>query len=159
LFTITLVLFVFFHSSTLTFLSSVFSRSDSYEFVRRSEILSKCAYTHAKPGPPPHFHARIQSDRYAKNTKPVLVRNATIWTAANDGHEVLTGDLLMHRGLIKAIGNVPLSMIQQLELGNVNLEIIDVHGAWVTPGIVDLHSHIGVGSAPELDGEFLCFCT
>ncbi|KIK32466.1 hypothetical protein CY34DRAFT_101461, partial [Suillus luteus UH-Slu-Lm8-n1] len=155
LFTITLVLFVCFHSSTLTFLSSVVSRSDSYErheLVRRSEILSKCAYTHAKPGPPPHFHTRIQSDRYAENTKPVLVRNATIWTAANDGHEVLAGDLLMHRGLIKAIGNVPLSMIQQLELGSVNLEIIDAHGAWVTPGIVDLHSHIGVGSAPELDG-------
>jgi imidazolonepropionase-like amidohydrolase len=64
----------------------------------------------------------------------------------------------MHRGLIKAIGNIPLSMIQQLELGNVNLEIIDAHGAWVTPGIVDLHSHIGVGSAPELDGRFLCYC-
>lgn len=162
LFTITLVLFVCFHSSTSTFLSSVFSRSDSYErneLIRRSEILSKCTYTHAKPGPPPHFHARIQSDRYAENTKPVLVRNATIWTAANDGHEVLTGDLLMHRGLIKAIGNVPLSMIQQLELGSVNLEIIDAHGAWVTPGIVDLHSHIGVGSAPELDGRFLCYCT
>ncbi|KAG2742359.1 hypothetical protein P692DRAFT_20879650 [Suillus brevipes Sb2] len=157
LFTITLVLFVCFHSSTLTFLSSVFTetRFDPYErneLVRRSEILSKCAYTHAKPGPPPHFHARIQSDRYAENTKPVLVRNATIWTAANDGLEVLTGNLLMHRGLIKAIGNIPLSMIQQLELGNVNLEVIDAHGAWVTPGIVDLHSHIGVGSAPELDG-------
>jgi imidazolonepropionase-like amidohydrolase len=87
--------------------------------------------------------------------------NATIWTATNDGHEVLAGDLLMHRGLIKAIGNVPLPMIQQLELGNVNLEIeiINAHGAWVTLGIVDLHSHIGVGSAPELDGRFLCYCT
>ncbi|KAG2337258.1 hypothetical protein BDR05DRAFT_970469 [Suillus weaverae] len=152
LLTITLVLFILFHSSTLTFLSSAFSQSDSYERVRRSEILSKCAYIHAKPGPPPHFHARTQNDRYTENTKPVLVRNATIWTAANDGHEVLTGDLLMHRGLVKAIGDVPLSMIQQLELENVNLEIVDAHGAWVTPGIVDLHSHIGVGSAPELDG-------
>lgn len=80
------------------------------------------------------------------------MRNATIWTAANDGHEILTGDLLMHYGLIKAIGQVPLSMIQQLELENVNLEIVDAHGAWVTPGIVDLHSHIGVGSVPQLNG-------
>jgi hypothetical protein len=142
----------------------MFSRSDSYErneLVCRFKILSKCAYTHAKPGPgpPPHFHARILSNRYAENTKPVLVRNATIWTAAYDGHEVLAGDLLMHRGLIKAISNVPLSVIQQLELGSVNLEIINAHGAWVTPGIVDLHSHIGVGSAPELDGRSLCYCT
>ncbi|KAG1742005.1 hypothetical protein EDB19DRAFT_1703499 [Suillus lakei] len=118
LFAITVVIFVLFHSSTLSFLSSAFSPSDPHEL----------------------------------NTKPILVRNATIWTAANDGHEILTGDLLMHRGLVKAIGNVPLSIIQQLELEVVNLEIVDAHGAWVTPGIVDLHSHIGVGSAPELDG-------
>lgn len=154
--TITFALFIFLRSSILTFRFSAFSQSDSYKLDHRSEILSKCAYTHAKPGPPPHFHARTQSDRYAENTKPVLVRNATIWTAANDGHEVLTGDLLMHRGVVKVIGDVPLSMIQQLELENVNLEIVDAHGAWVTPGIVDLHSHIGVGSAPELDGEFIC---
>jgi hypothetical protein len=64
----------------------------------------------------------------------------------------------MHRGLIKAIGNVSLSMIQQLELGNVNLEIIHAHGACL--GILDLHSLIGVGGAPELlDGRFLCYCT
>ncbi|KAG2121914.1 hypothetical protein DEU56DRAFT_89089 [Suillus clintonianus] len=150
LFAIALVFLVLFQSST--FLSSTFSQSSPHELIRRSQILSKCAYTRAKPGPPPHFHARTQSDRYAANTKPILVRNATIWTAANDGHEILTGDLLMHYGLIKAIGQVPLSMIQQLELENVNLEIVDAHGAWVTPGIVDLHSHIGVGSVPQLNG-------
>ncbi|KAG1727960.1 uncharacterized protein EDB91DRAFT_1315483 [Suillus paluster] len=58
----------------------------------------------------------------------------------------------MQRGLIKAIGDIPLSLIQQLELKNMNLEVVNAHGAWVTPGIVDLHSHIGIGSAPELDG-------
>ncbi|KAG0708992.1 hypothetical protein DFH29DRAFT_821582 [Suillus ampliporus] len=152
LFLITVVLLILFHSST--FISSAFSQSSPHELSRRSQILSKCAYIHAKPGPPPHFHARTQSDRYAdsENSTPVLVRNATIWTAANDGHEVLTGDLLMHRGLIKAIGDVPLSLIQQLESENMNLKVVDAHGAWVTPGIVDLHSHIGVGSAPELNG-------
>ncbi|KAG2046505.1 hypothetical protein BDR06DRAFT_985564 [Suillus hirtellus] len=99
----------------------------------------------------PHY-AWTQSDRYAENTKPVLVRNTTIWTATNDGHKVLTGDLLMHHSVVKVISDVPLSMIQQLKSENMNLEIVDAHGAWVTPGIVDLHSHIGVGSAPELDG-------
>ncbi|KAG1735265.1 uncharacterized protein EDB91DRAFT_1250481 [Suillus paluster] len=150
LFLSTLVFFILFHSST--FIASAFSQSSPHELSRRSQILSRCAYTRAKPGPPSHFHARTYSDRYAENTKPVLVRNATIWTAANDGHEVLTGDLLMHRGLIKAIGDVPLSLIQQLESENVKLEVVDAHGAWITPGIVDLHSHIGVGSAPNLSG-------
>ncbi|KAG1899770.1 uncharacterized protein F5891DRAFT_1036409 [Suillus fuscotomentosus] len=152
LFIIALVCIVPFHSST--FLSSVFLQSSPQEFARRSQILSKCAYIRSKPGPPPNFHDRTQSDRYAdsENTPPVLVRNATIWTAANDGHEVLNGDLLIHRGLIKAIGNVPLSLIRQVESKHGKLEVVDVHGAWVTPGIVDLHSHIGVGSVPELNG-------
>ncbi|KAG1849280.1 hypothetical protein DFJ58DRAFT_795038 [Suillus subalutaceus] len=143
LFTIALVYIFLFHSSIF----SALSQSSPQEFARRSQILSKCAYIRAKPGPPPNFHARTQSDRLAdsENTTPVLV-------PANDGHEVLTGDLLMHRGLIKAIGDVPLSLIRQLELNNRKLEVIDAHGAWVTPGIVDLHSHIGVGSLPQLNG-------
>lgn len=152
LFIIALIFIVLLHSSA--FISSAFFQSNPQEFARRSQILSKCAYIHAKPGPPPNFYARTQSDRYldSENTTPVLVRNATIWTAANDGHEVLTGDLLMHHGLIKAIGDVPLSLIRQIESKNKKLEIIDAQGAWVTPGIVDLHSHIGVGSVPELNG-------
>ena len=145
---------VLFHFSPFIF--SAFSENP-HELARRSQILSKCAYTRTKPGPPLHFHARTQSDRYHENTKPVLLRNATIWTAANDGYEALAGDLLMHRGLIKVVGDVPISLLQELESESVNLEVIDAHGAWVTPGIVDLHSHIGVGSVPELDGEFLCY--
>jgi len=100
-----------------------------------------------------HFHARTESERYAENTRPVLVRNATIWTAANNGYEVLTGDLLMHRGLIKAIGDVPFSLLEGFQSESMSLEVIEADGAWVTPGIVDLHSHIGVGSVPELDGK------
>ncbi|KAG1765833.1 hypothetical protein EV702DRAFT_981291 [Suillus placidus] len=152
LFTIALISIVLLHSST--FISLVFSQSSPQEFSRRSQILSKCAYIHAKPGPPPNFHARTQSDRFvdSEDVTPLLVRNATIWTAAHDGHEVLTGDLLMHRSLIKAIGDVPLSLIRQVELKSRKLEVINAHGAWVTPGIVDLHSHIGVVSAPQLNG-------
>ncbi|KAG1742007.1 hypothetical protein EDB19DRAFT_2038647 [Suillus lakei] len=152
LFAIALIFIILFHSST--FISSAFSQYNPQELVHRSQILSKCAYTRAKPGPPPNFHARTQSDRYVdtENTTPVLVRNATIWTAGNDGHEVVTGDLLMHHGLIKAIGDVPLSLIRQVKSEHMKLEVVNAHGAWVTPGIVDLHSHIGVGSAPQLNG-------
>jgi len=35
---------------------------------------------------------------------------------------------------------------------NSDLVVIDVKGAWVTPGIVDLHSHLGDASSPELNG-------
>jgi hypothetical protein len=152
LLTITFLFLVLFQASPF---SSALSHPSPHEHAHRSKILTKCAYTRAKPGPIPHFHSRTQSDRYVENTKPaILVCNATIWTAANGGYEILTGDLLMHRGLIKAVGDVPFSLFQELESGSMNLEVVDAEGAWVTPGIVDLHSHIGVGSAPELEGKF-----
>ncbi|OJA11255.1 hypothetical protein AZE42_05686 [Rhizopogon vesiculosus] len=150
LLTAVLVLLILVQSSPL--ISFALSHSSPHELARRSQILTKRAYTRAKPGPLPRFHARTQSDRYAENTKPVLVRNATIWTAADGGNEVLTGNLLMHHGLIKDVGDVPLSRLQELELENMGLEVVDADGAWVTPGIVDLHSHIGVGSVPNLNG-------
>lgn len=34
-----------------------------------------------------------------------------------------------------------------------DVEVIDVGGKWLTPGIVDLHSHMGVGAAPGLSGN------
>jgi imidazolonepropionase-like amidohydrolase len=33
------------------------------------------------------------------------------------------------------------------------LVVHDLDGAWVTPGLVDLHSHIGVHSSPLARGE------
>jgi hypothetical protein len=65
----------------------------------------------------------------------------------------------MYRGLIKAIGNVPLSLIRQVELRNRKLDVINAHGARMTHGILDLLSHIGVGSAPQLNGMFICHFT
>ncbi|KAH7908517.1 hypothetical protein BJ138DRAFT_1068672 [Hygrophoropsis aurantiaca] len=116
--------------------------------ARRSSILAKCALNKAPAGPSPTFHTRQQSDRYVSGTHPVLLKNATIWTADSTSDTLVNGDILLARGLIKAVGDVPLHMLDEF----ANLEVINVHGAWVTPGIVDLHSHIGVGSAPELDG-------
>jgi len=60
----------------------------------------------------------------------------------------------MYRGLIKAIGDVPFSLLEEFQSESMSLKVIKADGAWVTPGIVDLHSHIGVGSVPELDGKF-----
>ena len=31
-------------------------------------------------------------------------------------------------------------------------DVIHANGSWVTPGIFDMHSHIGVSSSPELLG-------
>src|SRR5437667_279537 len=74
---------------------------------------------------------------------PVLVRNATIMTAA--GQEIQGGSILFRDGRIVAVGaNVT---------APTDATIVDGTGKWVTPGVIDTHSHIGVYAAPGTFGE------
>src|SRR5258708_34898546 len=78
---------------------------------------------------------------------PVLIRNATIMTAA--GQEIQGGSILFRDGRIVAVGaNVT---------APTDATIVDGTGKWVTPGVIDTHSHIGVYAAPgtfaESDGN------
>lgn len=93
---------------------------------------------------------RTQSDRFDLGTRSTLLRNAKIWTGLLNGTEVIHGDILLHNGIIKALGYIPLSILQSVAPNT--LDVHDLLGAWVTPGLVDLHSHIGVESAPSLRG-------
>lgn len=119
------------------------------EYHRRAQILHRCRYIQTPPGPPPDFHParRLQSDRFVPGTNPVLLRNAKIWTAARNGTEIVFGDVLLDKGLIKSVGYIPHGLLDS------NIEIHDVQGAWVTPGLVDLHSHMGVEPIPNLRGS------
>jgi len=74
------------------------------------------------------------------NSGDILIENARILTGT--GNEILKGSILISSNKIKAIGkdlNKP-----------VNTQIIDANGKWVTPGIIDIHSHMGVYPAPGL---------
>jgi imidazolonepropionase-like amidohydrolase len=74
---------------------------------------------------------------------PVLIRHATILTAA--GPALRGADLLLRDGKIAAIGSalaVPAGAI-----------VVDGTGKYVTPGIVDDHSHLGVYAAPGVDAN------
>ena len=74
------------------------------------------------------------------NSGDILIENARILTGT--GNEILRGSILISSNKIKAIGkdlNKP-----------VSTEIIDANGKWVTPGIIDIHSHMGVYPAPGL---------
>lgn len=73
-------------------------------------------------------------------SRPTLIENATIMTAA--GEEIQGGDLLMRNGVIVAIG-------QDLAAPS-GAVVIDATGRFVTPGIIDDHSHLGVYPDPEV---------
>jgi hypothetical protein len=113
--------------------------------------LEQCAQLHAKPGVPSNFYERKFSDRFEPGTKPVLITNATIWTGGRNGTEVVFGDMLMHGGIILAVGYIPKQLLNAHSPGS--LTTINAQGSWITPGLFDLHSHVGLLSAPVLTGK------
>jgi imidazolonepropionase-like amidohydrolase len=75
-------------------------------------------------------------------SRPTLIRNVTILTAA--GPTIRNGSVLLRDGKIAAVGasvNAPSDAV-----------VIDGTGKYVTPGIIDTHSHIGAGGVPDDNG-------
>jgi len=76
-------------------------------------------------------------------SRPTLLENATVLTAAGDRIE--GGSVLMRDGKIAAVGrDVP---------APADAVVIDARGKWVTPGVIDAHSHLGVYASPEVDAH------
>ncbi|QRV94368.1 carbohydrate esterase family 9 protein [Ceratobasidium sp. AG-Ba] len=115
-----------------------------------ARIIHKCKSLHATPGPPDSFWSRTVSDRFEPGTPPTWIQNATIWTGGDDGYEIIVGDIFLDRGIIKAVGRVPPLLIDN---AGPKLVTKNVGGAWVSPAINDMHSHLGVDSVPELRGS------
>lgn len=69
----------------------------------------------------------------------LLIKNATVWTNEKEGILANT-DVLVQNGRIVSIGK---------NLGNASAKVIDGTGKYLTPGIIDEHSHIAVASINE----------
>ena len=81
-----------------------------------------------------------ESTYKALPARTTLIRNATILTAA--GPAIEGGSVLLQNGKVAAVGatvNAPADAV-----------VIDGTGKWVTPGIIDTHSHLGVYAAPGI---------
>lgn len=95
--------------------------------------LSRCRSLSLSPGPSDDFRRRRVSDRYVPGTRPYLLRNARIWTGAENGTEVIHADILLDKGIIKSIGHLGHAQLK----GYMEYAVtVDLHGAWVTPGYV-----------------------
>ncbi|MDZ4366133.1 MAG: hypothetical protein U0987_03750, partial [Afipia sp.] len=92
----------------------------------------------AKPAadPYPSTYQRIPS-------ATVLIRNATVLTGT--GERLEGSDVVMDQGRILAVG-------KGLQAPD-GAQVIDGTGKWVTPGIIDVHSHLGVYSSPGVSAH------
>lgn len=128
-------------------------RVDRRVLEQRRDFTALCNYIQRPAGPAFNFASRRESNRFEPGTPPTFIRNVRIWTGENDGNEVIDGDVLVDKGIIRSVGRIPMSMLNDVQSEwNGSVNSIDAGGAWLTPGLVDLHSHIGVGSAPSLRG-------
>ena len=72
---------------------------------------------------------------------PTLIRHVTVYTGT--GTELDDADVLMQDGKIVAVG-------KGLKAGD-GVTVVDGKGRFVTPGIIDIHSHLGVYPSPGVD--------
>lgn len=119
-----------------------------HEHPKAATIMAQCKASRAQVGPFTKPAMRSQSDRFVHGTKPVLIKRAKIWTGTENGTEVIHGDILLDKGLIKSVGN----LYGLHETYGSGLVVVDAKDAWVTPGIIDIHSHLGDSPSPSLDG-------
>ena len=110
-------------------------------------VLTGCAALESKPkGPPP---VAINEDPYPSTYArypgvPTVIRHATVFDG--DGRQINDGTVVLADGLVQAVGGPALAA----PAGAVEL---DGTGKFVTPGIIDVHSHLGDYPSPGVEGN------
>jgi len=74
---------------------------------------------------------------------PVLIQGATVLTGT--GTRIDNADVLMQNGRIVAVGAAVQAPADAVR--------VDGRGKWVTPGLIDVHSHLGVYPSPGLNAH------
>lgn len=74
----------------------------------------------------------------------VVIQGGTVMTAAGVVHD--PGAVVTRGGVITYVGPVPSKLPE-------GAQVVDAKGRFVTPGIIDAHSHIGVYATPHVDAH------
>lgn len=110
-------------------------------------VLGACAAS-PQPQPAPAKQALKATDAYPSTYKALpspatLIRGATVLTGT--GTRIDAGDVLIVNGRIEAVGNGVTAPD--------GAQVIDAQGRWVTPGLIDVHSHLGVYPSPSVNAH------
>lgn len=112
-------------------------------------LLAGCAAGATKDAPPaaaarPSFTDDPYPSTYRPlASPPVLIAGATVLTGT--GARLDDADVLLRDGKVVAVGarlEAPADAVR-----------VDGHGKWVTPGIIDVHSHLGVYPSPGMSAH------
>ena len=109
--------------------------------------LAGCAQLAPKPKPAPPI--RINEDPYPSTYVrypgvPTVIRNATIFDG--EGGRINGGTVILADGVVQAVGAAGLA-------APAGATEIDGTGKFVTPGIIDVHSHLGDYPSPGVDSH------
>jgi len=77
------------------------------------------------------------------SAEPVLITNATVLTGT--GEQLENAAVLIEDGEIRSVGEPPAD--------REGLRVVDATGKWVTPGLIDVHSHLGVYASPGMQAH------
>lgn len=96
------------------------------------------------PLPPWYEDEAAEREAPVPDARAVLIRGAKF--LIGDGRVIDGGHLLLDEGRIRAVGT---------GAGDApaGAEIVDAKGKFVTPGLIDTHSHLGVYPVPEADAH------
>ncbi|MBL8271167.1 amidohydrolase [Steroidobacter sp.] len=84
--------------------------------------------------------AAYPSTYHAPAAEYVVLRGATVLTGT--GQRLNDADVLLGDGLIQAVG-------QHIDTP-AKARVIDARGKWITPGLIDVHSHLGVAASWQM---------
>jgi imidazolonepropionase-like amidohydrolase len=76
-------------------------------------------------------------------TGPTLIQHATVLTGT--GNRLDNADVLIVDGKVSAVGRALAAP--------AGARIVNGQGRWVTPGLIDIHSHLGVYPSPAVQGN------
>ncbi|TWT19228.1 amidohydrolase [Luteimonas marina] len=110
-------------------------------------LLAGCASTASTTAgdapSPAAARADVVGEAYASSyrpiaSNPVLITGATVLTG--DGRRLEGADVLLQGGKVAAVGTGLAASADAIR--------VDGSGKWVTPGLIDVHSHLGVYPSP-----------